>query len=88
LFREIEKSKQSKLVIEKICDLYSDLIRQGIVPMMMDDAELAQFIRLLEQPSRPSPMVDFFSAVGPLIIRFSAGILFALPINPITGKLS
>src|SRR5262249_24397470 len=42
-----DEMKQSKLVIEKTSQLYTDLIEQGKVPVTVDDIELAQFVYYL-----------------------------------------
>src|SRR5215471_18240933 len=42
-----DETKQSKLVIERTYDFYSDIIQQGKVPMMVDDIELAQLVYYL-----------------------------------------
>jgi hypothetical protein len=39
-----EETKQSKLVIEKTYELYSELVAQGKALTMVDDIELAQFV--------------------------------------------
>jgi hypothetical protein len=45
--------KQSKLMIERTYEFYSDLIRQGKVAMMVDDdIELAQFVHYLSNHKR------------------------------------
>jgi hypothetical protein len=46
--------KQSKLVIERTYELYSDLIQQGKVPMMVDDIEL-RLSRKVRQPIKTLP---------------------------------
>ena len=39
-----DEMKQSRLIIEKTYELYSDIIASGKIPLMADNIELAQFI--------------------------------------------
>ncbi len=67
-------SKQSKLVIEKTYELYSDLIQQGKIPMMVDDIELAQFIYYLSDHKRLRGTLNVLNEKGVLLLgRFKDG---------------
>ncbi len=69
-----EESKQSKLVIEKTYDLYSDLIAQGKVPMTVDDIELAQFIHYLSNHKKMRDTINVLTDRGVLLLgRFKNG---------------
>lgn len=66
--------KQSKLVIEKTYDLYSDLIQQGKVPMMVDDIELAQFVYYLSNHKKMRDALNILNDRGVLLLgRFKDG---------------
>lgn len=66
--------KQSKLVIEKTYDLYSDLIQQGVVPMMVDDIELAQFVYYLSSHKKLRDTLNILNRKGVLLLgRFKDG---------------
>jgi uncharacterized protein YjbI with pentapeptide repeats len=67
-------SRQSKLVIEKSYELYSDLIQQGKIPMMVDDIELAQFIYYLSDHKRLRGTLNILNEKGVLLLgRFKDG---------------
>lgn len=66
--------KQSKLVIEKTYALYSDLIQQGKVPMMVDDIELAQFVYYLSNHKKIRDALNILNDRGVLLLgRFKDG---------------
>ena len=69
-----DKSKQSKLVIEKTYDLYSDFIEQGTVPMMVEDIELAQFVYYLSNHKKMRDALNILNDKGVLLLgRFKDG---------------
>jgi hypothetical protein len=69
-----DESKQSKLVIEKTYELYSDLVAQGKVPMTVDDIELAQFIHYLGNHKKMRDTLNILSEMGVLLLgRFKDG---------------
>ncbi len=69
-----EDSKQSKLVIEKTYGLYSDLVREGKVPMMVDDIELAQFVYYLSNHKKLRDTLQVLNQKGVLLLgRFGDG---------------
>lgn len=66
--------KQSKLVIERTYELYSDLIEQGKVPMMVDDIELAQFVYYLSNHKKMRDALNILNNSGVLLLgRFKDG---------------
>lgn len=66
--------KQSKLVIERTYELYSDLIQQGKVPMMVDDIELAQFVYYLSNHKKMRDALNILNDRGVLLLgRFKDG---------------
>jgi uncharacterized protein YjbI with pentapeptide repeats len=66
--------KQSKLVIERTYELYSDLIQQGKVPMMVDDIELAQFVYYLSNHKKLRDALNILNDRGVLLLgRFKDG---------------
>jgi uncharacterized protein YjbI with pentapeptide repeats len=66
--------KQSKLVIERTYELYSDLIQQGKVPMMVDDIELAQFVYFLSKHAKMRDTLNILNDRGVLLLgRFKDG---------------
>ena len=69
-----DEMKQSKLVIEKTYDLYSDLIQQGKIPMMVDDIELAQFVHYLDDHKKMRNTLNILNDKGVLLLgRFKDG---------------
>ena len=69
-----EESKQSKLVIEKTYDLYSDFIKQGELPLMVEDIELAQFIYYLSNHKKLRDTLNILNDKGVLLLgRFKDG---------------
>ena len=69
-----EESKQSRLVIEKTYEFYSDLIRQEKIPMMVDDIELAQFIYYLSNHKKMREAINILNDKGVLLLgRFKDG---------------
>lgn len=66
--------KQSKLVIEKTYELYSDLIQQRKIPMMVDDIELAQFVHYLNDHKKMRDTLNILNDKGVLLLgRFKDG---------------
>ena len=66
--------KQSRLVIEKTYDLYSELIQSGKVPLMVDDIELAQFIYYLSNHKKMRDTLNILNEKGVLLLgRFKDG---------------
>jgi uncharacterized protein YjbI with pentapeptide repeats len=59
---------QSKLVIEKTHQLYSDLISQGKIPMMVDDIELAQFVYYLSNHKKMRDTLNILNDRGVLLL--------------------
>ncbi len=69
-----EESLQSKLVIEKTYDLYSDIIAEGRIPMMVEDIELAQFIYYLSDHKKLRDTLNILNNRGVLLLgRFKNG---------------
>jgi len=69
-----QESKQSKLVIEKTYDLYSDIIAQGRVPLMVDNIELAQFIYYLSNHQKFRDTINILNRKGVLLLgKFKDG---------------
>jgi uncharacterized protein YjbI with pentapeptide repeats len=66
--RTSDDMKQSKLVIERTYDLYSDLVRQGKVPMMVDDIELAQFVYYLSNHKKMRDALNILNDSGVLLL--------------------
>jgi hypothetical protein len=60
--------KQCKLVIERTYELYSDLIQQGKVPMMVDDIELAQFVHYLSNHKKMRDALNVLNDRGVLLL--------------------
>lgn len=68
------ESRQSKLVIEKTYEFYSDLIQQGQIPMMVDDIELAQFVYYLSDHKKMRQTLNILNDRGVLLLgRFQEG---------------
>jgi uncharacterized protein YjbI with pentapeptide repeats len=63
-----DEIKQSKLVIEKTYKLYSDLIQQGKIPMMVDDIELAQFVYYLNDHKKMRDTLNILNDKGVLLL--------------------
>jgi hypothetical protein len=69
-----DNMNQSKLVIERTYGLYSDLIQQGKIPMMVDDIELAQFIYYLSNHKKLRDALNILNDRGVLLLgRFQDG---------------
>jgi uncharacterized protein YjbI with pentapeptide repeats len=69
-----EPSRQSKLVIEKTYDFYSDLIAAGRIPMMVDDISVAQFVYFLLNHKKMRDTLNVMNNKGVLILgRFDGG---------------
>ena len=60
--------KQSKLVIEKTYEFYSDLVAAGKIPLMVDDIELAQFVYYLSNHRRIRDTLNILNARGVLVL--------------------
>lgn len=63
-----DEMKQSKLVIERTYALYSEIIQQGKVPMMVDDIELAQFIYYLSNHKKMRDALNILNDRGVLLL--------------------
>ncbi len=69
-----ESSIQSKLVIEKTYGFYADIIKEGRIPMMVDDIELAQFIYYLTNHKRLRDTINVMNSRSVLLLgRFKDG---------------
>jgi hypothetical protein len=69
-----ENSKQSKLVIERTYELYSDLVARGVVPMTVDDIELAQFVYYLSNHKKLRDTLNILNDKGALLLgQFAHG---------------
>lgn len=65
---------QSKLVIEKTYDLYSEIIAQGRIPLMVDNIELAQFIYYLSNHKKMRDTINILNKRGVLLLgKFKDG---------------
>lgn len=69
-----EKSKQSKLVIEKTYQLFSEIIEEGRIPLMVDNIELAQFIYYLSNHKKMRDTINILNKRGVLLLgKFKDG---------------
>jgi uncharacterized protein YjbI with pentapeptide repeats len=69
-----DETKQSRLVIERTYGLYSDLIQEGKVPLMVDDIELAQFVYYLSNHKKMRDALNIMNEKGVLLLgRFKDG---------------
>jgi uncharacterized protein YjbI with pentapeptide repeats len=69
-----DEMKQSKLVIEKTYEFYSDLIQQGKIPITVDDIELAQFVYYLNDHKKMRDTLNILNDKGVLLLgRFKDG---------------
>ena len=69
-----EGMKQSRLVIEKTYELYSDLIEKGRIPMTMDNIELAQFFYYLKDHKKMRDTINILNSNGVLLLgQFKEG---------------
>lgn len=69
-----DETKQSKLIIEKTYDLYTDLIQQNKIPVMVDDIELAEFIHYLSNHKKIRETLNILNNKSVLILgRFANG---------------
>jgi hypothetical protein len=69
-----DEMKQSRLVIEKTYELYSDLIQRQTIPIMVDDIELAQFIYYLSDHKKMRDVLNILNDKGVLLLgRFKDG---------------
>ena len=63
-----DRMKQSRLIIEKTYELYSDIIASGKIPMMADNIELAQFIYYLANHKKMRDVLNILNAKGVLLL--------------------
>ena len=63
-----DEMKQSRLVIERTYELYSDIIASGNIPLMTDNIELAQFIYYLSNHKKMRDVLNIFNAKGILLL--------------------
>lgn len=63
-----EDTKQSNLVIEKSYELYSDLVGHGIVPLTVDDIEIAQFVYYLSNHKKLRNTLNVLNEKGVLLL--------------------
>lgn len=69
-----ENSQQSKLAIEPSYQLFSEIIAEGTIPMMVDDIEMAQFVYYLTNHKKLRNTLDIFHQKGVLLLgRFKDG---------------
>jgi uncharacterized protein YjbI with pentapeptide repeats len=69
-----EDSIQSKLVIEKTYSLYSEIIAEGRIPLMVDNIELAQFIYYLSNHKKLRDTINILNNRGVLLLgKFKDG---------------
>ncbi len=69
-----EISIQSKLVIEKTYGLYSEIIAEGRIPLMVDNIELAQFIYYLSNHKKLRDTINILNNRGVLLLgKFKDG---------------
>jgi hypothetical protein len=69
-----EDSLQSNLVIERTYDLYSEIISQGRIPLMVDNIELAQFIYYLSNHKKLRDTINILNRKGVLLLgKFKDG---------------
>lgn len=69
-----EDSIQSKLIVEPTDQLYSHLINQERIPLMVDNIELAQFIYYLTNHKKIRDTIDILNNKGVLLLgRFKDG---------------
>lgn len=69
-----ETSIQSNLVIEKTYNLYSEIISEGRIPLMVDDIELAQFIYYLSNHKKMRDTINILNKKGVLLLgKFKNG---------------
>jgi hypothetical protein len=66
--------KQSKLVVERTYNLYTELIAQGQLPLTVDDIEFAQFVYYLTNLRKMRDAINILNDKGVLLLgRFSGG---------------
>ena len=63
-----DEMKQSRLVIERTYELYSDIIAGGKIPLMADNIELAQFIYYLSNHKKMRDVLNILNAKGILLL--------------------
>ncbi|GAB3274234.1 pentapeptide repeat-containing protein [Parahaliea aestuarii] len=69
-----EQTEQSRLVIEKTYELYTELIAGGTIPLMVDDIELAQFVYYLSNHRKMRDTLNILNDRGVLLLgRFQNG---------------
>lgn len=69
-----DDARQSKLVIERTYELFSDLIERGEVPLMVPNIELAQFVHYLSNHKKVRDTLNVLNDRGVLLLgRFKDG---------------
>lgn len=69
-----ENAKQSNLIIERTYNLYSEIIAEGRIPLMVDNIELAQFIYYLSNHKKMRDTINIFNKRGVLLLgKFKDG---------------
>jgi hypothetical protein len=69
-----DEMKQSKLIIERTYELYSDIIASGKIPLMVDNIELAQFIYYLLSHKKMRDAINILNSKGVLLLgKFKDG---------------
>ena len=63
-----DEMKQSRLIIERTYELYSDIIASGKIPLMADNIELAQFIYYLSNHKKMRDVLNILNAKGILLL--------------------
>ena len=63
-----DTSKQSRLVIERSYELYSDILAKGKVPLMVDDIEMAQFVYYLSSHKKMRNVLNVLNSKGVLLL--------------------
>lgn len=63
-----DEMKQSRLIIERTYELYSDIIASGKIPLMTDNIELAQFIYYLSNHKKMRDVLNIFNSKGILLL--------------------
>ena len=55
-------------MIEKTYDLYSEIITNGKIPMMVDNIELAQFVYYLSRHKKMRDAINILNSKGVLLL--------------------
>jgi len=63
-----DEMKQSRLIIERTYELYSDILASGKIPLMADNIELAQFIYYLSNHKKMRDVLNILNAKGILLL--------------------